>query len=142
PMNKRERLEKTVAGEPTDRVPVALWRHFPGDDQRAADLARSTVDFQQAYDWDFLNVTPSRGFCVTDYGVQDQWEGSLIGTRVYTKHIIERSLDWTMLRTLDPSRGALGRQQDCLRLICEAPGDDTPVIQMIYSALRQAAAVD
>ena len=40
-MNKRERLEATVAGEPVDRVAVALWRHWPGDDQRAEDLARS-----------------------------------------------------------------------------------------------------
>jgi uroporphyrinogen decarboxylase len=137
-MNKRERLEKTIAGEPTDRVPVALWRHFPGDDQRAADLARSTVDFQISYDWDFVKVTPASSFCVTDYGVQDQWEGSLEGTRAYTKRVIDRSLDWTGIRTLDPMRGALGRQQDCLRLICDELGDDTPVIQTVFSPLSQA----
>ncbi len=137
-MNKRERLEKTIAGEQTDRAPVALWRHFPGDDQRAADLARSTVDFQTAYDWDFVNVSPASSFCVTDYGVQDQWEGSLEGTRVYTKRLIERSLDWTSIRALDPTRGALGRQLDCLRLIGDALGEDVPLIQTIYSPLAQA----
>ncbi|MEP7291779.1 MAG: uroporphyrinogen decarboxylase family protein, partial [Chloroflexota bacterium] len=137
-MDKRERLEKTVAGEPTDRVPVALWRHFPGDDQRAADLARSTVDFQNAYDWDFVKVTPASSFCLSDYGVQDQWEGSLAGTRVYTRRVIERSLDWTGLRTLDPTRGALGRQADCLRMICDELGEATPVLQTIFSPLSQA----
>jgi uroporphyrinogen decarboxylase len=137
-MNKRERLEKTIAGEPTDRVPVALWRHFPGDDQRAADLARSTVDFQTSYDWDFVKVTPASSFCVTDYGVQDQWEGSLEGTRVYTKRVIDRSLDWTGIRALDPTRGALGRQQDCLRLICDELGEEVPVIQTVFSPLSQA----
>lgn len=137
-MDKRERLEKTIVGEQTDRVPVALWRHFPGDDQRAADLARSTVDFQRMYDWDFVNVTPSMGFCVSDYGVQDQWEGSLDGTRVITKRAVERSLDWTSIRTLDPGRGALGKQQDCLRMIAEELGEGVPVIQTIYSPLAQA----
>ncbi len=137
-MDKRERLEKTIAGEPTDRVPVALWRHFPGDDQRAADLARSTVDFQKTYDWDFVKVTPANTFCLTDYGVQDQWEGAPEGTRVVTKRIIDRSLDWTGLRTLDPARGALGRQADCLRLICEELGEMTPVIQTVISPLAQA----
>ena len=137
-MEKRERLEMTIAGEPTDRIPVALWRHWPGDDQRAADLARSTVEFQNLYDWDFVKVTPSSSFCVTDYGVQDQWEGSLTGTRVYTKRVIERSLDWTGIRALDPMRGALGRQQDALRLICDEFGEDVPVIQTIYSPLAQA----
>lgn len=137
-MNKRERLEKTIAGEPTDRIPVALWRHFPGDDQRAADLARSTVDFQKTYDWDFVKVTPAHTFCLTDYGVQDQWEGSAAGIRVVTKHMIERSLDWTGLRTLDPMRGALGRQAESLRLICSELGEETPVIQTIFSPLAQA----
>lgn len=137
-MEKRERLEKTIAGEPTDRVPVALWRHWPGDDQRAADLARSTVDFQKAYDWDFVKVTPASSFCLTDYGVQDQWEGSLEGTRVYTKRVIERSLDWTGLRALDPGRGALGRQQECVRLICDELGEAIPVIQTVFSPLAQA----
>ena len=41
-MTKRERLEKTIHGEEADRVPVALWRHWPGDDQRAADLVEAT----------------------------------------------------------------------------------------------------
>jgi uroporphyrinogen decarboxylase len=137
-MEKRERLEKTIAGEPTDRVPVALWRHWPGDDQRAADLARSSVEFQKMYDWDFVKVTPSSSFCVTDYGAQDQWEGSLEGTRVYTRRTIERTLDWTAIRALDPMRGALGRQQDALRLICDEFGEEVPVIQTIYSPLAQA----
>jgi uroporphyrinogen decarboxylase len=143
-MNKRERLEKTIAGEPTDRVPVALWRHWPGDDQRAADLAQSTLEFQKTYDWDFVKVTPASSFCVTDYGVQDQWEGSLEGTRKYTKRMVSRSLEWTELRPLDPLRGALGRQLECLRLIGEglnAYNTDVPVIQTIFSPLAQAKSI-
>lgn len=137
-MNKRARLEQTIAGEPTDRPPVALWRHFPGDDQRAADLARSTVEFQKAYDWDFVKVTPASSFCLADYGAQDEWRGSMEGTRTYTRRPIERSLDWTSMRALDPLRGSLGRQGECLRLVTDALGEDVPVIQTIYSPLAQA----
>jgi uroporphyrinogen decarboxylase len=137
-MHKRERLERTIAGEPTDRPPAAVWRHFPGDDQRAADLARAAVDFQRAYDWDFIKLTPSNAFAVTDYGVQDVWEGSLDGKRAITKTIIERSLDWTMLRALDPARGALGKQTDALMLVCDACADDAPILQTLYSPLSQA----
>jgi uroporphyrinogen decarboxylase len=46
PMSKRERLKATIQGEATDRMPVALWRHFPGDDQDPVSLAASTVAFQ------------------------------------------------------------------------------------------------
>jgi uroporphyrinogen decarboxylase len=137
-MEKRERLEKTLAGEPTDRVPVALWRHFPGDDQRAADLARSTVDFQKNYDWDFVKVTPAGSFSVADYGVQDVWEGNVEGTRTITRYAVSRSLEWTDLRALDPTRGALSRQMECLRLIESGLGGSTPIIQTIFSPLAQA----
>ena len=138
-MNKRERLEKTFAGEPTDRVPVALWRHWPGDDLRAADLARSVVDFQNAFDWDFVKVTANSNYSVSDYGVQDEWVGNLEGTCHTTKYIINRSLDWTDLRPLDPTRGSLGRQLECLRLIPSGLHDpDTPVLMTIFSPFSQA----
>jgi uroporphyrinogen decarboxylase len=137
-MNKQERLTKTIAGEATDRVPVALWRHWPGDDQRAADLAQSTIEFQKRYDWDFVKVTPSSSFSISDYGVQDVWEGNIEGTRRYIKRAISRSLDWTELRPLDPQRGALGRQIECLRLINSGLDADVPVIQTIFSPLAQA----
>lgn len=135
---KRERLEKTIAGEATDRVPVALWRHWPGDDQRAADLARSTIEFQRRYDFDFVKVSPSSSFCITDYGVQDRYVGNLEGTREYTKRVVSRSLDWTDLRVLEPRRGALGRQLEAVRLIKDGLGDDVPIIQTIFSPLAQA----
>lgn len=138
-MQKRERLERTFAGEVTDRIPVALWRHWPGDDQRAADLAQSTIEFQKTYDWDFVKLTPASSFCLTDYGIQDQWEGNLEGTRKFTKCVVNRSLDWTELRVHDPTRGSLGRQIECLKLI-ESGLDmqDTPVLQTIFSPLAQA----
>jgi uroporphyrinogen decarboxylase len=137
-LTKRGRLEKTFQGEETDRVPVALWRHWPGDDQRAADLAEATVAFQRRWDFDFCKVTPASSFCLTDYGVQDRWVGSLEGTREYIRRAVERSLDWTELRVLDPSRGALSRQLDVLRMLNDAFGDDVPYIQTIFSPLAQA----
>lgn len=138
PLSKRERLERTISGEETDRVPVGLWRHWPGDDQRAADLAEATVDFQRRWDFDFVKVTPASSYCITDYGVQDRWEGSLEGTRVTLKRPIHRTLDWTELRVLDPTRGGLGRQLETLRLLKDALGPDVPFLQTIFSPMAQA----
>ncbi|MBI5669174.1 MAG: uroporphyrinogen decarboxylase [Chloroflexi bacterium] len=138
-MDKRERLTRTIAGEATDRVPVALWRHWPGDDQRAADLARSVVEFQKTYDWDIVKVTPASSYLIVDYGVQDVWEGNLEGTRTYIKRAVSRSLDWTELRPLDPARGSLGKQLECLNLVCESlKDDDAPIVATIFSPLAQA----
>lgn len=137
-LSKRERLEKTIAGEEADRVPVALWRHWPGDDQRAADLAEATVVFQRQWDFDFVKVTPASSFAITDYGVQDRWTGNIEGTRDYIRRAVQRSLDWTELRVLDPGRGALARQLEVLRLLKDVFGSDVPFVQTIFSPLAQA----
>lgn len=137
-LTKRERLERAIHGGDLDRVPVSLWRHWPGDDQRAIDLADATIAFQRRWDFDFVKVTPSSSFCITDYGVQDRWVGHLEGTREYTKRAVERSLDWTELRVLNPDRGGLGRQLEVLRILKEAFGTDVPFIQTVFSPLAQA----
>ena len=139
-MRKRERLEKAIAGEVVDRIPVALWRHWPGDDQRAADLARSIIDFQHDYNWDFVRVMPSENFQVLDYGLQDEWQGHMKGIRQITKTIIKRSLDWTELRSLSADRGVLAQQLQCMRLVCSAfESEEVPVVHTVYSPFAQAA---
>lgn len=137
-MNKRERLEKAIAGEPTDRVPVALWRHWPGDDQRPADFVAAAVAFQRQYDWDFLKFTPASSFCIADYGIQDRWVGSLEGTREYLNQVVKHPQDWTTLRPLDPSTGSLSRQVEAVRLLNGAVDKDVPFLQTIFSPLAQA----
>jgi uroporphyrinogen decarboxylase len=139
-MKKRERLEKTQSGELVDRMPVALWRHWPGDDQRIADFVWSTLAFQKTFDWDFVKVTPFSAYCVTDYGVQTEWRGEIGGDRTPTKYPVKRSLAWTELRTLDPLRGEQGKHIEAIRLIGEELQTlDTPFVTTIYSPLTQAS---
>ncbi|MBE0690724.1 MAG: hypothetical protein IH587_11450 [Anaerolineae bacterium] len=136
-MDKRERLERTIAGEPTDRSPVALWRHYPGDDLRAADFAQSIAEDQRTFDWDITSVMPGSTYQVIDYGIHEQWHGTVAGERQITRHSVGRSLDWTELRSLDPTRGGHGRQIECIRLVCQML-EDTPVLLTVYSPLAQA----
>ncbi|PJF29168.1 MAG: hypothetical protein CUN52_09750 [Phototrophicales bacterium] len=138
-MNKRERLERTLSGEKTDRAPVALWRHFPGDNLRIGDFVRSTLDFQHSYDWDFIHTTPFSAYSIADYGIDAVWDGNPSGEAQITKPIIKRSLDWTELRTLDPTRGELGKYLEALRMIvAEADKLSVPVLAHIHSPLSQA----
>ena len=137
-LTKRERLEAAIHGEATDRVPVALWRHFPGDDYRPKDLAASIVGFQRRYDFDFVKVTPASSFSVADWGVRDEWRGNEEGTRVYTHYAVQSPDDWKRLPDLDPRAGFLGAQCKCLDLIHRDLGDDVPFIQTIFTPLGQA----
>lgn len=136
-MDQRERLVACLAGELPDRPPVALWRHFPVDDQTAEGLAAATIEFQQRYDFDLVKVTPSSSFCVKDWGVRDEWRGNTEGTREYSRHVIRQPEDWYELPLLDPQQGFLAQQIECLRQI-RAALPDTPIIQTIFSPLSQA----
>ncbi len=137
-MDKRERLAATISGEPVDRVAVALWRHWPGDDQRAEDLAAAHIAYQQQYDWDFVKVTPASSFCLKDWGTEDCWKGNLEGTRQYTKRVVSKPEDWLVLKVLDPREGSLGCQLSCLELLHQTFSDEVPFVQTIFSPLAQA----
>ncbi len=134
----KERIQTTLAGKKPDRTPIALWRHFPVDDQRPDALAAATLNFQQTYDFDIVKVTPASSFAVRDWGVEDQWIGDTEGTRKYTKRVINKPGDWEKLPVLDPTSIHLARQLACLCLIREKLSRDTPLIQTVFSPLAQA----
>jgi uroporphyrinogen decarboxylase len=127
-----------LAGVPTDRVPVALWRHFPVDDQSPETLAAATLQWQRVYDFDFVKVTPASSFCLKDWGADDVWEGHTEGTRRYTKRVITRPEDWARLPELDPTSKHLAAQLECLRLVRAGLDPETPFIQTVFSPLAQA----
>lgn len=136
--NHRERIEQCLSGGEIDRVPIALWRHFPVDDQSADLLARATINYQETFDFDFVKVTPASSFCVRDWGSKDEWLGVTDGTRKYIEFPIKTPEDWRKLQLLDPRKNALGKQIECLELITRHFGDDVPVIQTIFNPLSQA----
>jgi uroporphyrinogen decarboxylase len=137
-MTKRERLEATFTGQEVDRPAVALWRHWPGDDQRADDQARAHIEFQQRYDFDFIKVTPSSGFTVEDWGVTERYLGNTEGTCEHGQLAIRQPQDWLDLPILDPRQGSLGRQLRCLDLIAGEMNDQVPFLQTIFSPLSVA----
>jgi uroporphyrinogen decarboxylase len=137
-MDKRERLHAAINGDKVDRPPVALWRHFPVDDQRPQDLAAATLEFQSQYDFDFVKVTPASSFCIRDWGADDEWRGDPEGTRAYTRRVIAKREDWATLKPLDPHAGWLGGQLRALELIRDGLGGKTPFVQTIFSPLSQA----
>jgi uroporphyrinogen decarboxylase len=135
---KRERLSAAITGDIVDRPPVALWRHFPVDDQQPETLAESTIAFQHDFDFDFVKVSPASSFCLRDWGAEDIWRGDPEGTRDYTRHPVEDPKDWIELRPLSPTGGGLGNQLACLSILQQHFKEDVPYIQTIFSPLSQA----
>jgi uroporphyrinogen decarboxylase len=100
-------MVKCLAGDPLDRVPVALWRHFPVEDQNPDRLARAVINFQKTYDFDFVKITPSSSFCVQDWGSQDEWQGNPEGSCAYIKYPVQNQDDWKLLQPPEYVKKAL-----------------------------------
>lgn len=139
-LSPRERLQACLADDTAlDRPPVALWRHFPVDDQLPGKLAAATVNFQENHRFDLVKVTPASSFCLKDWGVQDAWDGNTEGTRQYTRRVINSPGDWENLPVLETSTAPhLKRQLDCLQMVRDALGDQIPILQTVFSPLAQA----
>lgn len=137
-MNKKQRLLAAIHGEYPDRIPVALWRHFPIHDLTADGLAQAVVDWQATYDWDFVKVTPASGYAVEDWGAGFVDRGNREGTREYARRVIKQPRDWEMLWPLDVTEGMLGRQLQSLRLIRARLGPDMHIFQTFFSPLALA----
>lgn len=134
----RERLETTLSGQKPDRPPIALWHHFPVDDQNPLNLAEATIAFQKRFDFDLVKVMPTSSFCLKDWGALDEWQGASEGTREYTHRVIKHADDWVKLPILDPNKGHLGQQLRSLDLLQDAFSDHTPYLETIFNPLSQA----
>ncbi len=139
-LTPRERMQACLKNDPAlDCPPVALWRHFPVDDQNPETLAAATLDFQRHYTFDLVKVTPASSFAIKDWGAEDVWEGSTEGTRRYTQRVIQKPQDWERLSVLEPLKAAhLSGQINCLQQIRSRLGPDTPLLQTVFSPLAQA----
>jgi len=139
-LTHRERLQACLTGDAAlDRPPVALWRHFPVDDQAPESLAEAVLFFQHTYDFDLVKVTPASSFCLKDWGVEDVWEGDGEGTRRYTRSVVKKPQDWEHLKALDPRKAPhLAAQLACLRQLRRELGAEVPLLQTIFSPFSQA----
>ncbi len=137
-MRKRERIKLALEGKPVDRVPVAFWRHWPGDDQRPDSLADVALEFQRQHDLDFIKVPVSSTYCVDDYGVKHGYSGTAMGDRDYLERVIKRVEGWERIEPLDIRKGTYGWHLEAVRRIVEKREKDTPVIFTMFNPLAMA----
>jgi uroporphyrinogen decarboxylase len=137
-MDHWTRIEAAIAGAPADRVPVALWRHFPLDDQDPGRLAALTLQYQRAWDCDLVKFMPSGTYGVEDWGAKSVYEPVFNGARTITMPGVRRAEDWLRLPRLDPTKGVLGAQNDALARAAGELHGSVPILQTVFSPLTTA----
>lgn len=137
-MDHWTRIEAAIAGQPADRVPVALWRHFPADDQDPAKLAARTLEWQRAWDFDLVKFMPSGTYSVEDWGAKSVFEGAANGARAIREPGVKRAGEWRRLPRLDPHKGVLGAQNRALARAAAELRGAVPILQTVFSPLTTA----
>jgi uroporphyrinogen decarboxylase len=137
-MTKWERMRATLQGKETDRTPVALWRHFPHEDEHPGPLAEAVLAFQEKYDWDFIKFMPTGTYGIMDWGAETVWQPNPSGVRTVTRDAIQDEAGWAALKNLDVTAGFLGMQNQALSLTAQAIHGQVPVLQTIFSPLTTA----
>jgi uroporphyrinogen decarboxylase len=138
-MTSVERVRAALAGEAVDRPPVALWRHFPERDQRAADLAAETLAWQRGFDFDLIKFMPPGDYATIDWGAESRYAGSPGGTRETTRFPVTTVEDWAALPPLDVQRGFNGEMLEAVQQTRRALDPAVPLLQTIFSPLTIAA---
>jgi uroporphyrinogen decarboxylase len=137
-MDHWARIEAAIAGAAADRLPVALWRHFPDDDQHAARLAARSLEWQRKWDFDLVKFMPSGTYGVEDWGARSVYEGAANGARAISAPGISKPEDWRSLPRLDVAKGVLGAQNESLALVARELRGQVPILQTVFSPLTTA----
>lgn len=142
-MTSKERIYKTIKGEAVDRIPVALWRHFPNTDQTSQGLATSTINFQKKYNFDLVKVMPASGFMAEIFGGKftPLKAGKPKGIRECIEFPIKNPADWGKLKPVDTENQILKREIEALKLIKKGIGNDVPIVQTIPNPLTIARTI-
>jgi uroporphyrinogen decarboxylase len=139
-MTRRERIQAALDRQPVDRVPYAVWRHFPQVDRNPAGLAQATLRFHERYGSDFLKLTPTGGYAVEEWGCVESEEVRPDGHRPCASCAVRRADDWRRIRPLDPATAAGWAQQieTIIRMGFDKRVGDAPVVPTLFSPLSLA----
>lgn len=137
-MNKKERVDAALRGEPVDRVPASMWGHDYVREWSAANLAEAMVENFTRYDWDYMKVNPRASYHVEGWGVKVRSSGDPFIAPIIEDTPIKSSSDWKRLRPIEADTGALGEQLRALQLINHSVGYDAYFVQTLFCPLGVA----
>ncbi len=139
-MTRRERILAAIRREPVDRVPYAVWRHFPAVDRSPAGLAQATLRFHDHYGSDFIKITPRSGAAVEAWGCVEADEVLPDAHRACLSCAVRSAADWKRIRPVDPGAapGYVEQIETIVRLGFDRRIGDAPVMPTLFSPLSLA----
>ncbi len=137
-MNKIERVNAAVRGQPVDRVPASVWGHDYLREWTPEGVAQAMLENYHAYDWDYMKFNPRASYHVEDWGAKLEPSGNANQGPRFISIPVQEAGDWRRLRPLNPNKGALGEQLQALRIIANELKGEAYFIHTIFNPLSVA----
>lgn len=135
-MTHTERLKAVVAGKKADRPAFVAWGpHFCLTDRYLDDFVKTTINYQNSYDFDFIKVMPNGMYFPEAFGqklepasnwFEETW-------RTTTKYLINDPHEWEKLKAPNIREGALAREIEAVKRICDYYQGTVPVLPTLFS---------
>ncbi|MEJ2155359.1 MAG: uroporphyrinogen decarboxylase family protein [Desulfobacteraceae bacterium] len=114
-MNKKELVDRVLAGEAVERPPLSLWYHFGVQHGNGEAFARITLDYFNHYDFDFLKVMNDYFYPVPD-GCD----------------ALRTKADLRQIKPVDPRKTQWVEQLKALEIIAGEIGDKAYFIDTVF----------
>lgn len=135
-MNSKERIDAALMGEPTDRVPVSLWRHFYQYEDTPRGLADAMLLFQEDYKWDFMKVNPRASYHHEDWGASYKFFKDGLTKPERLDYPVKKLSDLAKIQPLSPLKTRILREHiDALHIIKKELGDRLYFIMTVFSPI-------
>ena len=135
-------IKATFERQKTEKVPYALWKHFPEADKTSEGLANAQLDFQQKFASDLMKISPHGSYCVVDFGGILGDYRPISGSRICDRPPISSLSDWETLEPVDPNDGEFGAQIKAVELIHHQVENEIPTMMTIFSPFMVASKLD
>ncbi|MDD3893414.1 MAG: uroporphyrinogen decarboxylase family protein [Syntrophomonadaceae bacterium] len=131
----KQRFLATAFGEPADNPPVSAWRHFIESEQTAEGMANAMIKFQKQYNWDFVKINPRATYYAEAWGNCYDFTNYEGVVPVVTNFAVHNTGDLDAVAELSGKAGPFGEQLEAIRLIRKELGEDTAILQTVFSPL-------
>jgi uroporphyrinogen decarboxylase len=141
-MDKFEIIKKVFKAKPTEKVPYAIWKHFPEFDKSPEGLLKAQMDFQNKFDSDIMKISISGRAFASDFGAEMGGYDPDSGSRIGVKYPIELLEDWENVKKVDVTTGEFGIQIKAMKLIYQEVNDKIPTMMTVFSPFMVASQID
>jgi len=141
-MDKFDLVKQVLKTEQTERVPYAIWKHFPEFDKSPEGLLKAQMDFQNKFDSDIMKISISGRAFASDFGAELGGYDPDSGSRISVKYPIETLEDWWNVKKIDVTKGEFGKQINAMKLIHREVEGKIPTMMTVFSPLMVASEID